>query len=198
MKAQFVYEALDFERGMGPKDSLDIGLRSRINKWMKIVEIAPEDYTIDKNLNIILFTPENLTLEKIPWNPNLPWDRQSPQAKSLSIYDDTNIDYIPENMTVYGGVFMTENKKIDSIPSTFRPMSYMDLRLCTMTSLPDNLIIGGNLDISESLISSWPKKLTVGGDLFIKGTALVDIPLPADLVVKTGRIVSDEGEFFMK
>jgi hypothetical protein len=192
MKAQFVYENVNFERGLDPKSSIGIGLRSQIEKWMKKVKIDPEDYTIDENFNIVLFTPENLVLTNTPWVDS--YTPFAANAKVLSIYDYTKIDYIPENMTVYGGVFMAESK-IASIPSTFKPLSYLDLRFWKGTSLPDNFTVGDNLDISGSLISSWPKKLTVGGDLFIKDTYLSGIPLPKDLVVKTGRIVSDESMF---
>ncbi|WP_316201420.1 MULTISPECIES: hypothetical protein [unclassified Bradyrhizobium] len=42
--------------------------------------------------------------------------------------------------------------------------------------LPDNLIVGGDLDLSGTPIEALPENLTVGGDLDLRNTALVFLP----------------------
>jgi hypothetical protein len=51
MKAQFVYENLNFERGVDPKHSMGIGKKALIKKWFE--KWAPDaDYEIGPNLSI--------------------------------------------------------------------------------------------------------------------------------------------------
>jgi len=44
MKAQFVYENLDFERGIDPREAMDIGMEGRLKNWLrKNYGITPTD-----------------------------------------------------------------------------------------------------------------------------------------------------------
>ena len=52
----------------------------------------------------------------------------------------------------------------------------LDLEGCTgITSLPDNLTVGGWLDLRGTGITSLPDNLTVGGPLYLRGTGITDI-----------------------
>jgi hypothetical protein len=63
MKAQFVYEALDFERGMDPKSSMEIGMEGKLKSWLKskygIIpttdEIALEYCVMGNNLELVKY-----------------------------------------------------------------------------------------------------------------------------------------------
>ena len=51
----------------------------------------------------------------------------------------------------------------------------LDLRGTGITSLPDNLTVGGSLDLIGTGITSLPGNLTVGDSLFLRGTGITDI-----------------------
>ena len=48
----------------------------------------------------------------------------------------------------------------------------LDLSNTQITSLPDNLKVGGDLYLSDSKITSLPDNLTVGGDLYLRDTPI--------------------------
>jgi hypothetical protein len=61
----------------------------------------------------------------------------------------------------------------------------------SITSLPDNLSVGGYLNLQGTSITSLPDNLTVHGDLRLAGTPNLDKDnLPSSLVVK-GEICYD-------
>ena len=67
---------------------------------------------------------------------------------------------------------------------------WLDLRGREITSLPDNLVVGGHLDIKEcSEITSLPKNLVVGGWLDISGTKITS--LPDNLIVSSSLYLSN-------
>ncbi|MFJ5503850.1 hypothetical protein ACIPUO_06520 [Pectobacterium carotovorum] len=48
---------------------------------------------------------------------------------------------------------------------------------CTdITSLPENLSVGGSLDLSGTGITSLPENLSVGGSLYLRGTGITSLP----------------------
>jgi len=53
---------------------------------------------------------------------------------------------------------------------------YLDLRGTQITSLPDNLTVGGSLDLRGTQITSLPDNLTVGGSLYLRGTQITSLP----------------------
>jgi len=57
---------------------------------------------------------------------------------------------------------------------------YIDLRKylrgTNITSLPDNLSVGGNLDLDGTNITSLPDNLSVGGSLYLRGTKITALP----------------------
>ena len=54
---------------------------------------------------------------------------------------------------------------------------YLDLENCTgITALPDNLTVGGSLDLRGTGITALPDNLTVGGYLYLRGTGITALP----------------------
>ncbi|MFP9482766.1 hypothetical protein AB6D47_14755, partial [Pectobacterium brasiliense] len=45
-----------------------------------------------------------------------------------------------------------------------------------ITSLPDNLSVGGSLDLRGTGITSLPDNLSVGGSLYLRGTGITSLP----------------------
>ena len=78
--------------------------------------------------------------------------------------------------------------------------SYLDLEGTDITSLPDNLTVGGYLDLRNTGITSLPDNLTVGGHLYLEGTALhgkqFDIAKPGSLLSwRNGKYIKVDGMF---
>ena len=52
----------------------------------------------------------------------------------------------------------------------------LDLGSTKITSLPDNLEVGGVLFLSNTPITSLPNNLTVGGNLYLRNTPITSLP----------------------
>jgi len=65
---------------------------------------------------------------------------------------------------------------ITSLPDNLKVGGYLDLSGTPITSLPDNLKVGGNLDLSGTKITSLPDNLEVGGYLDLSGTKITSLP----------------------
>ncbi|EEW2176822.1 hypothetical protein D9H38_18280, partial [Escherichia coli] len=46
----------------------------------------------------------------------------------------------------------------------------------SITALPDNLTVGGSLDLEGTSITALPDNLTVGGSLYLRGTSITALP----------------------
>lgn len=53
---------------------------------------------------------------------------------------------------------------------------FLNLKDIAITSLPDNLTVGGSLHLEGTAITSLPDNLTVGGSLHLKGLAITSLP----------------------
>ncbi len=138
MKAQFVYETLDFERGRDPKETMNIGKRTLIKKWFDSVDVSPDEYTIDKDLNITV-------------------------KKSLYLRD-TQITKLPDNLTI-GGWLHLQGTLLTKLPENLTVGGSLDLMGTSISELPDNLTIGGWLDLRDTSITKLPDSLSVGGEI---------------------------------
>ena len=74
-----------------------------------------------------------------------------------------------------------EGTQIASLPDNLIVGGDLDLRDTQITSLPDNLIVGGDLYLEDIQITSLPDNLIVGGDLDLRDTQIAS--LPDDLTV---------------
>jgi hypothetical protein len=77
---------------------------------------------------------------------------------------------------------------ITSLPDNLTVGGLLNLSRTQITALPDNLTVGGLLDITGTKITSLPDNLKVGGSLWLRNTPNLDKNnLPSSLVVK-GKI----------
>ena len=138
MKAQFVYERLNFEKGQDPKHSIGIGKIALIKKWFD--EWAPDNaYKIDKDLNI--------------------------EVEGYLDLENTNITSLPDNLRVERGLYLRKTK-ITSLPDNLRVGGFLDLENTKITSLPDNLKVGRSLYLTNTKITSLPDNLRVEGKIY--------------------------------
>jgi len=117
MRAQTVYENIEFQRGRDPKRTLGIGRRVLIEKWFE--EWAPEvEYEIDDNFDIYL--------------------------KNDLILFDTNVTSLPNNLRIYGNLYLV-NTLITSLPDNLEVEGWLDITNTKITSLPDDLEVVGKI-----------------------------------------------------
>jgi hypothetical protein len=64
------------------------------------------------------------------------------------------------------GDLSLSNTPITSLPNNLKVGGWIDLSNTPITSLPNNLKVNGMLDLSGTKITSLPDNLTVGGGLF--------------------------------
>ena len=66
---------------------------------------------------------------------------------------------------------------ITTLPDNLTVGGYLDLRGTGITTLPDNLTVGGSLDLRGTGITTLPDNLTVGGSLYLEGcTGITTLP----------------------
>ena len=66
---------------------------------------------------------------------------------------------------------------ITSLPDNLAVGGWLDLEGCAgITSLPDNIAVGGSLDLRGTGITSLPDNLAVGGSLDLRGTGITSLP----------------------
>ena len=118
MKARFVYESINFERGQDPMKTLGLGKRVQIEKWVDALDIRSDRYVINKDLSIIV-------------NGDL-------------FLRYTNITSLPDNLTVKGSLFLY-NTNITSLPDNLTVNGFLNLKDTNISSLPDNLTIKGEI-----------------------------------------------------
>jgi hypothetical protein len=68
------------------------------------------------------------------------------------------------------------NTKITSLPDNLTVGGSLSLYYTPITSLPDNLKVEGNLDLYNTPITSLPDNLTVGGTLNLINTKITSLP----------------------
>jgi hypothetical protein len=68
------------------------------------------------------------------------------------------------------------NTKITSLPDNLKVGGYLDLGYTPITSLPGNLKVGGGLDLGDTPVNSLPDNLEVGGNLYLGNTKITSLP----------------------
>lgn len=102
---------------------------------------------------------------------------------------NTQVTSLPGHLKV-GGSLWIYNTPIETLPAHIRVGKDISLSGCkSLKSLPDGLMVNGDLDISETSIRELPKGLIVKGDLVLTDTAVSS--LPEDLIVG-GSVVAAE------
>ena len=67
---------------------------------------------------------------------------------------------------IFLGNLNLSNTKITSLPDNLSVGGYLDLHNTNITSLPDNLSVGGSLYLSGTKITSLPDNLSVKGEIY--------------------------------
>jgi len=185
MKAKKVYEMIDPYTSEEDAMDLDVSyknkiLRKGIEEWF--TKWAPgEEYTIDKDLNIVV--NGSIDLE------NIAIDVKLPDNMTIHGWLDVRgslVSEIPNNLTIYGN-FWVSSSKITYIPNDLHVTDILYCWNMDSLTLADNLTLT-NLDIDDSGINELPENLTITGMLSLRKTNIYK--LPASLKVKD-RIYKD-------
>ena len=85
---------------------------------------------------------------------------------------------IKDGKPFYGGSLDLRGTGITALPDNLTVGGYLDLENCTgITALPDNLTVGGSLDLRGTGITALPDNLTVGGYLDLENcTGITALP----------------------
>ena len=68
------------------------------------------------------------------------------------------------------------NTQITSLPDNLKVGGDLNLSNAPITSLPDNLEVGGGLYLHNTQITSLPDNLEVGGDLYLSDSKITSLP----------------------
>ena len=84
---------------------------------------------------------------------------------------------IKDGKPFYGGYLDLRGTGITVLPDNLTVGGSLDLENCTgITVLPDNLTVGGYLYLRGTGITALPDNLTVGGYLYLRGTGITALP----------------------
>ena len=91
---------------------------------------------------------------------------------------ETGVDLvIKDGKPFYGDSLDLRGTGITALPDNLTVGGSLDLENCTgITALPDNLTVGGTLDLRGTGITALPDNLTVGGYLDLRGTGITALP----------------------
>jgi hypothetical protein len=90
--------------------------------------------------------------------------------------------YTPEEITskdlnIEGHLYLTDIQITQlQLPDNLKVGGSLNLTKTNITSLPNNLKVGGSLDLSDTNITSLPDNLEVGGILNLRGTKITSLP----------------------
>lgn len=134
----------------------------------------PEDLDI-KYLSIqqcpnIVHLPESLQLEQLYLFQSeidtLPV--HSSCWKELVLIDCPNIKKIPDACTVFAGdLFLEGCKNLESLPDIKSVYGNLNIAKTAIRQLPENIIIGNDLEAYCSYIETLPKNIRIGGNIYL-------------------------------
>ncbi|EAY2166335.1 hypothetical protein AHZ41_14100 [Salmonella enterica] len=80
------------------------------------------------------------------------------------------------NITVTDHLDLENVSGIDALPDNLTVGGWLDLSGTSITALPDNLTVSGSLNLSGTRITALPDNLTVSGSLYLRGTSITALP----------------------
>ena len=80
------------------------------------------------------------------------------------------------NIKVKGDLNLYNITDITKLPDNLSVGGFLDLVGTNISELPDNLSVGGFLDLLNLEITDLPDNLSVEGDLDIRGTQITELP----------------------
>ena len=81
-----------------------------------------------------------------------------------------------EDLNVVEHLLLDGSSKITSLPNNLKIGGTLNVSYTSITSLPDNLKIGENLFINDTPLTSLPDNLQVGGNLMLNHLKISSIP----------------------
>ena len=92
-------KTINFQRGQDPKTAMQIGKKAEIVQWFNDLDIKPQYYEIDDNLNITV----NTSLYLYSYTTELP--------DNLTVNGDLYLTYakitkLPHNLTIAGNLYL--------------------------------------------------------------------------------------------
>jgi hypothetical protein len=141
----------------------ELNIKGDLDLFEENITYIPEGLKVEDNLNLssckhLKSLPDNLYV-----------------GGELNL-EGTNIKQIPKGLYV-GGDFRLVALKIKSLPKDLNVDGGLDLGYCTdLTSLPNNLEVGGYLSLYNTKITSLPEGLQVGENLYLDHTMINTLP----------------------
>ena len=89
-----------------------------------------------------------------------------------------------------GNLNLRSYRDLQTLPDNLTVGGGLDLRNTQIASLPDNLTVGGWLDLSGTQIASLPDNLTVGGGLYLSGTQIDESERRKVKIIRNGDYVA--------
>ncbi|HGB6409920.1 TPA: hypothetical protein ACIVZP_003464 [Salmonella enterica subsp. enterica serovar Waycross] len=80
------------------------------------------------------------------------------------------------NITVTHNLDLEDISGVDTLPDNLTVGGWLNLSGTSITTLPDNLTVGDWLNLSGTSITTLPDNLTVGGGLNLSGTSITTLP----------------------
>ena len=78
-------------------------------------------------------------------------------------------------MEVTGSLYL-RGTQITTLPDNLTVGGWLDLSGTQITTLPDNLTVTGSLDLRGTQITTLPDNLTVTGSLYLRGHTIMNLP----------------------
>lgn len=142
-----------------------------------------ERYELEDDLDLtseyegITKLPKNLTVSGNMW-VNIESLKELPEG--LRVREDLDLSkgvtFISPGLRVDGILTVEQGCPLEELPNNLKVGGSLDLRLSNIKRLPDNLTLNYHLNISDTEISKLPENLTVRRSLFIGGTNISEIP----------------------
>ncbi|EPA1082888.1 hypothetical protein ACQZ6X_003390 [Escherichia coli] len=79
------------------------------------------------------------------------------------------------NITVTHNLDLEDVSGVDALPDNLTVGGWLDLEGTSITALPDNLTVGGRLDLEGTSITALPDNLTVGGSLYLRPEKITNV-----------------------
>jgi hypothetical protein len=155
----FVWKIMNNE----PFTDDELNIKGNLDLFEENITYIPEGLKVEGDLNL----ESCKRLKSLPDNLYI--------GGKLNL-EGTNIKQIPKGLYV-GDDFILVGLEIKSLPKDLNVQGGLDLGYCTdLTSLPNNLKVGGYLSLYNTKITSLPEGLQVGWDLYLDYTMINTLP----------------------
>ena len=111
-----VRESLDFERGLDPKQAMNVGKAHLIQQWMDDAGVGVKNFKINDDFSVDLFMPFTMNQQRPDLFPNgkLPEYIEFRSSKDFDV-DDCGIDSLERFPLLVAGYFSCQMNKITSL-----------------------------------------------------------------------------------